>query len=149
MDDHIVVYIHICIDIHMSTAKPPCYTSPVPTPPPRLFAPLSLSDFLRVLLLNWTPTVQFVRTETETCRGTRWNPGGKSKRQTAMKEPEKALLKFSDICTAIKMETKLLSNFSMRKREAHDKSRLQRYLISWYLQHRTIRLELSGYHYSL
>lgn len=28
----------------------------------------SLSDFLRVLPLNWTPTVQFVRTETETRR---------------------------------------------------------------------------------
>lgn len=48
---------------------------------PRLFAPLSLSDFLHVLPLNWTPTVQFVCIETET----RWNSGGKSRMQTAMR----------------------------------------------------------------
>lgn len=73
------MYMHICIGIHMSTAKPSRYISPFSLP--RLFAPLSLSDFLRVLPLNWTPTVQFVRIETET----RWNPGGKSRRQTAMR----------------------------------------------------------------
>lgn len=51
--------------------------------PSPLFPSLSLSDFLRVLPLNWTPTVQFVSAETETRWGTRWNPGGKSRKQTA------------------------------------------------------------------
>jgi len=53
----------------MRVQAKPRATHPARLPPP--FAPLSLSDFLRVLPLNWTPTVQFVRTETETRRGTR------------------------------------------------------------------------------
>lgn len=126
MDDHIVVCIHICIEIHMSIAKPPRYTSSFP--PPRLFALLSLSDFLRVLLLNWTPTVQFVRTETETCRGTRWNPGGKSKRQTAMEEPGGGVVEILRHLHRNQNENKTTFELTFKlfdsKKEPHDKSRL-------------------------